>query len=997
MTKRLDQHPDLPLPAFEVVGHFRFRNGLLGRVRARKISFCEGDTIATALYAAGVRIFSRSFKYHRPRGLYDNQGHGADVLVTVDGEPNVPADCRPAEAGITVCTQNAWPSTSNDVMAVNDLIVPLLPNGFYYKMFHKPRWAWPYFEKVLRRAAGHGHIVADDSDREARYEKRYRFPDVCVVGAGPAGLAAALAAAEAGATVVLVERTAGLGGHAQTGIGATEGCPDAILDGLSEHEAARRLAERVEEHASIEVLRRTTVFAIYEDGYVAAENGRELWKIRSRSVVVAVGASERHLVFANNDIPGVMTARGVERLVGLHGIVPARRAVVVTNHDRGYLTARLLAGAGVDVVAVVDSRAPLAGQVPVSSKSAREATAVLKTEGVRLVDGRTIVRANGGRHVEGAVLAATPATESAVAASVGEANDSQGRGGNETLACDMIVVAVGYSPQLGLLSMGRGRPAWDAERDVFRMPAADLPEGLYTAGEVNGAASFGRLLQEGHDVGTAAAARAPAPESTRAVDDAIAALPADVEGAHGKHVVCRCMDVTRKEIQESIAEGFDQIETLKRYTSLGMGRCQGKLCHEAGARLVARDTGLAADDAVPTTFRPPYTPVSFGVLAGRAPHGVPRRRTPMHDCHEQAGARFLVASQWMRPEAYGEPADEVMAVRERLGMTDVSTLGKLELSGPDVLDFLHFMLPGKFARLEPGRVRYHTMVGEDGVLFEDGTIACLEAGRYFISTTTGNAEAILSNFWWWITSNGFDVSVRDLGAALAAVNVAGPAARAFLGELVDCDLSNEAFPYMSVRAAHIEGVPVHLFRIGFTGELSYEIHFPSEYGEDMWALLRERGRAHGLVPFGVEAQRVLRLEKGHLIPGTDTDALSNPYEAGVAFSIKEDKPDFIGKAFLQNFKERGKQNELIRFKLIAGEGVPEDGVVILEQGRLIGRVTSSRRSPILGYGIGLAWVESAFAEPGTEVEIRLSDGRSVWAEVLAEHAAYDPEGTRLRS
>jgi sarcosine oxidase subunit alpha len=915
-----------------------------------------------------VTVFSRSFKYHRPRGIYDAHGFGAEVLVTIDGAPNLLADRVHPRPGMDVRTQNAWPSVDFDLMAINDKVVPLLPNAFYYKMFHKPKWLWPLIEKRVRAGAGLGRIDVSGRDADRRYEKRYRFPDVCVIGGGPAGLPAALAAAAAGGQVLLIERFSDLGGHARHSIAAVRGCRDEALNGLPAHAAVRKLTRAVEANPNIEVLTGTSVFGVYEDNHVAAEKGPDLFKIRARAVVVASGASDRHLVFERNDIPGVMTGRGVERLIGVHGIAPGRRAVVVTNHDGGYHTAKLLAGADVDVAAVVDAREEA------GSGEFEDAVACL---GIRIVRGRTICAARGRKRLESVTIGALAG------------------GATEAIACDVVAIAVGFTPQLGLLSMGRNKPRWDAEREIYRVP--DLPPGLYAAGDVNGAAAFGHLYQEGWQAGAAAARGEPAPESARKPEENIGALPPDVGRGGSKRFICKCMDVTRKEIQASIAEGYDQIETLKRLTSMGMGRCQGKTCYEAGARLAAIDGPEEAGGGAPTKIRPPFAPVSLGVLAGRAPHLVPVRRTPMHDCHVRAGASFLAAGLWKRPETYTSTHEEAMAVREGLGIIDVSTLGKLEVSGPDALPFLHFMLPGKFAKLAVGRVRYHTMIGEDGIVYEDGTIAHVEQGRYFISCTTGNADAIHNNFWWWITTEGFDVRLENLGPVLAAVNVTGPRVREFAEEIFDIDVSNEAFPYMAFRFAHIEGVCVYLFRIGFTGELAYEIHFPAEYGESMWEYLMERGGPYGIKPFGVETQRVLRLEKGHILPAVDTDALTNPYEAGVGFTIKDDKPDFLGKAFLAQQRDRGIRDRLIAYRLPAGDPIPDDGVVILDAGRIIGRVTSSRLSPVLGHGIGLGWVEKDHAEPGTAIEIRLANGRSVWGEVLEGHAAYDPDGEKLRA
>jgi len=553
---------------------------------------------------------------------------------------------------------------------------------------------------------------------------------------------------------------------------------------------------------------------------------------------------------------------------------------------------------------------------------------------------------------------------------------------------------VGFKPQVNLLSMGSKRPEWDAERQILR--ETDLPSGMYSTGEVHGSAGFTRLFSEGIKTGKAAAKKKSVESSKRSEDELIMALPADIESGGKNHFICKCMDVTRYEAQASIDEGYDQVESLKRYSSMGMGPCQGKACHEAVARLAAQDTGLSSLDAVPTTMRPPFSGVSFGILAGRAPHLSPISRTPFHQCHIDLGAKFLNAGQWKRPDSYTDPQKEAGYVRNGLGMIDVSTLGKIEISGPDAIDFLQFMLPGKYGKFEVGRTRYSIMVGEDGILFEDGTISHLEQGKYYLSTTTGNQDAINALFQWWLLVEDFDVQVKNLSLANAAVNVTGAKSREFLQKLVKIDMSNEAFPYMHCRQASITGVPVSFYRIGFTGELGYEIHFPSEYGESMWNHLMAEGEEFALNPFGVETQRILRLEKGHFIPGTDTDALSSPYETGVGFAIKDDKVDFVGKAFVQHFKERGIENKLVPYQLEPNDPIPDDGVAVLEKGKIAGRVTSSRLSPTLKRGIGLAWVRNEMAETGNNFTIRLANGSDVVATVL-DHSAYDPEGLRLKS
>ena len=456
------------------------------------------------------------------------------------------------------------------------------------------------------------------------------------------------------------------------------------------------------------------------------------------------------------------------------------------------------------------------------------------------------------------------------------------------------------------------------------------------------------------------------------------------------------MDVTRTEARISIDEGYDQVESLKRYSSMGMGPCQGKSCHEAVARLAAIDTGLSEIDAVPTTMRPPFSGVSFGVLAGRAPHLSPIRRTPFHHCHIDLGVKFLDAGQWKRPDSYMDTQKEVGIVRNGLGMIDVSTLGKIEVSGPDAINFLQFMFPGKYGKFELGRTRYSIMIGEDGILFEDGTISHIEQGKYYLTTTTGNQDAINALFQWWMLVEDFEVKVKNLSLANAAVNITGLNSREFLQKLVEIDMSNKAFPYMHCRQARIEDVPVSFFRIGFTGELGYEVHFASEYAESMWNYLMDEGKSFSLKPFGVETQRILRLEKGHLIPGTDSDALNSPYETGVGFAIKDDKEDFVGKAFLKHFKERGIENKLVPYQLEPSSPVPDDGVAVIEKGKIAGRVTSSRYSPTLKRGIGLAWVRKEMSESGNCFMIRLANGSNVKATIL-DHAAYDPDGLRLKN
>lgn len=959
-TKRISQHDFISLPNFPNTFTFTF-NG-------RTVHANEGDTVASALFSAGEQLISRSFKYHRRRGLKDNFGQGPETLVTIDHAPNLRADMIMAKKGMAVVSQNHMGSLENDFMSINNTVLRWLPYGFYYKMFHKPKWVWKLVEPMIRKAAGLGSIDTEGHHVDTRYEKRYRFPEVCVIGSGPAGLAATKGALDEGERVLLIEEQANLGGRSQYTFVNVDGCMDESLNGLTENEAGQKIIASFEKNENLEIMTLTQVFAIYEDNLVTAYSGNDLFKIRAEKVIVTTGATDRHLVFENNDKPGIMTGRGVERLIAMNSIRPADQAVVVTTHNGGYHSAKLLHGSGTKVMAVVDGRS-----IVPSSKEVEE----IKSLGIKVIENQTIHKASGSKNV-------TKVTIGSI----------DGKQSGETINCDLVVVAVGYKTQLSLLAMGRHKPAWDKEREVLRI-SKDTPN-MYAVGDINGYASFGHHYNEGFATGQRAANGEAPIKGSRKAEDNIFALPADIECGGDNHFICTCLDVTRNEAIGSIAEGFDQVETLKRYSSMGMGPCQGKTCHEAVARLTAKDTGLGIDEAAPTTYRPPYNGVKFGLFAGRAPHLGPIKRTAMHFWHEENGAQFLNAGQWKRPHNYGDPNTEALNVRSGLGLIDVSTLGKIELSGPDILDFIHFMFPGKFAKLAVGRVRYSTMIKEDGIIFEDGTLAHVEDGVYYLSTTTGNQDAIEELFRWWILTDNYDAHIRNLSAVNVAVNIAGEKVRDFMNVLVDIDMSNEAFPYMSCRKAKIEGVDVSLFRIGFTGEHSYEVHYPSEYGEAMWKHIMVKGEKYQLKPFGVEAQRILRLEKGHLLPGVDTDALSNPFEAGVGFTIKDDKENFVGKSFLKNFKDRGIQDKLVSYKLAKGAQIPDDGVAVLNSGEIAGRVSSSRYAPAFGFGVGLAWVTKELSEAGTEIQIRCADGGDVTGEVL-DHCLYDSEGIKLKA
>ena len=832
----------------------------------------RGDTIGSALYAAGRRVFSRSFKYHRPRGLLCCSGHCPNCMMTVDGVPNVRVCVEPLREGAVVTPQNVWGKLDRDLLSIVDKVGgPFTPVGFYYRTMIRPRRAWPLYEKVLRNLAGLGRL-REDAGHTRRYDVEHRRARVLVVGGGQAGRTAALGAAALGPGVVLVDEGERLRG--------TE------LEG-------------------VEVLAPARALGIWEGNLVPVDGGTVLYRFRAERIIVASGALEQPLVFPGNDLVGVMLPSAVRRLVCEFSIKPGSRAVVLAADEKGLAVADDLREAGVAVPRVVDLRA----------------------------GGPRELAAQGRRGLIRRVLL-----------------DGQ------TVDCDLLVTSAVRQPSYSLLAQAGARIEYEPSLGVF-VPS-ELPAGVEAVGSVTG---------EGLEKGDS--------------------LPA-YEG-QGKCFVCVCEDVTTKDLKRAIAEGFDSIELAKRYTTATMGPCQGKLCQLASTRLYAHERQAYEAAIGTTTARPPWAPVELGLLAGR--ELTPARRTSIHFRHEEAGAQMLWAGPWKRPYSYGEkPEDEVRAVHESLGVIDVSTLGKLLVEGPQAAALLERLYPNRFADLRPGRIRYGVLTTDGGRIMDDGTVARLDDGLYYVTTTSTGADAVTAWFEWWNAVWGYEAEIVNVTGALAAVNLAGPEARDALQRLTDADLSAEAFTYLDAQEIEVAGIPCLALRIGFVGELGYELHFPSPAGEYVWDRLLDEGAR----PFGLEPQRVLRLEKGHVIVGQDTDSESNLLSAGMSWLPKLDKDDFVGKLALEHFAERDDRERLVGFTM-EDDVLPAEGAQVVIEGRPAGRVTSARRSHAAGAVIGLAWLPPDRSTDGTRFEIRV-DRRTLGARVT-HGAFFDPAGERVRS
>jgi sarcosine oxidase subunit alpha len=917
-----------------------------------------GDTIVSALAAADVRVFSRSMKYHRPRGVLTASYNDPGCMVQVGDEPNVRGAHRLVSGGMTVTPQNAWPSLRFDVRAVNQLAAPFLTAGFYYKTFMRPRFAWPAYEGVLRKFVNGGRVSPDTPPSHPA--KRHAHPDVLVAGGGPAGMSAAVAAARAGASVLLVEEEHQLGGHLRWGGEA----------GLA---ALAGLAGQVAAEPGIEVLTDAVVLGRYDGNWIAVLDRRgggaeaeRLVKARAKTLVVAPGLIERPYVFGGNDLPGVMLSTAVRRLINLYAVKPGERAVVLTASAAGDAAIADLERAGVQVARVEDAR-----------------------------HGGDIIAAGGRGGLR----------------SVRVADGSWVR-------CDLLVTAAGWTAPTTLLTMAGDRPAYAPRAARFIPDGSRLPPDVLVTGGIAGDGNLEELTGHARAVGTEAARRAagigrglllamPHRGSVplSAEEKACVTLPILSVDPHPELFAGRTNgfvdfseDVTAKDLGAAVAEGFDSPELAKRFTTATMGPLQGKLEAVNTVAIVAAATGASIAEAGTTTWRPPYAPVSLAALAG--PAFEPVRYSPMQPWHEAHGAVPLVAGAWIRPDHYGDPAAEARNVRERAGLIDVTPIGKLDLRGPDVARLLNLLYVNKWSKLEIGRVRYGVMCAEDGVVLDDGVTGRLGEHHYLMSTTSSGAATVWEWAENWLQTEHPDwaVHVTPVTTAYASMNVAGPQARRLVQRVTEnVDLGNEAFPYMHVRTGRIAGVDgCVLWRIGFTGELSYELHVPAGYGLHAWETLLAAGADLGAAAFGVEAQRILRLEKGHFIVGQDTDGLTRGFSAGLDWAIKLDKDDFAGKPELAWQLAEGAGTRLVGLQPVDGTVVPEECSLIVTGDHIAGRVTSSRMSPALGRSVCLAQVEAELAAPGTEVTVRLVSGRLIGALVMPQHAHFDPGGERLR-
>ncbi len=989
-------------------GHIDREQAVSFTFNGRRYEGFAGDTLASALLANGVMLVGRSFKYHRPRGIMTAGIEEPNALVQLErGErtiANLPATRVPLYDGLDATSVNCWPSPSIDLMAINGLFHRLLPAGFYYKTFMWPVNAWPLYEHFIRKAAGLGKSP-EEPDPDT-YDTMNAHADVLVVGGGPSGLMAALSAARTGARVILCDEQTVLGGQLQN--------EREEIDGQSATDWVADIAGDLAAMENVTVLTHTTAFGLYDHGFAglietrsdmisSGVNGKtrqRVWRVRAKRAVLATGAIERPLIYSDNDRPGCMLAGALRAYVNRYGVAPGKRHVIFTNNDDAYRSALDLKAAGADVACVVDIRKEPRGEWVTRTIEA----------GIEVIEGSGVTGVQGRKRVRGVEVMKLSA-------------DGQGvQGTARTIACDTVGSSGGWNPVVHLHSHAGGKNIWRDADGVF-VPGETL-QNEHSCGAAAGTFTTQGALNEGEFAGTEAASllgmtaksRTKVPTANSDTDEQAWqnqwVVPTTKPiGERGKHFLDQQNDVTVADVQLAAREGYRSVEHAKRYTTLGMATDQGRTGNIPGHAALAAALGQSIPETGTTTFRPPYTPVTMGALAGGyvGEFFDPIRRSAMHDWHENAGCLWEDVGQWRRPWYYPKKDEtmhdavsrECLAVRNHVGMLDASTLGKIDIQGPDAAEFLNRVYTNAWLKLAPGRCRYGLMLGEDGMVMDDGVTSCLGENHYLMTTTTGGAPRVMAWLEEWLQTEWPELRVymTSVTEQFATAQVAGPFARQLLEELTDIDLSNDAFPFMSWRDGKVAGLPARVYRISFTGEISFEVNVPASMGLSLWTDLMMAGEKYGLTPFGTETMHVLRAEKGFIIVGQETDGTVTPSDLGMDWIVSKKKPDFIGRRSLSRADMlRADRKQLVGLRTHDPEEIlPEGGQIVAETRPtppmdMIGHVTSSYHSAALGHSIALALVKGGRDRKGETVYVPLED--QVVACEIVEPVFYDPEGAR---
>ena len=996
----------------------RYRTAQGGRIdRDRTINFRfngksysgqGGDTLASALLANGIHRVGRSWKYHRSRGIMSAGAEEPNAIFQLEtGQytiPNARATQVELYEGLDARSVNCWPSLDFDLMAINSLFSRLMPAGFYYKTFMWPKFMWMKYEHFIRKASGLGRSpeLADPD----RYEKTHAHCDLLVAGGGVAGLAAALAAGRAGARVILADEQSEFGGltlasHVKIG---RKSADDWIESAISELQGM----------PGVTLLPRSTVFGYHDQNFLTINQrlsdhlalseragGREkLWQVRAHQVVLATGASERPLAFANNDRPGIMLASAVSTYTNRYAVKPGDNAVIFTNNDSAYQTALDLKAAGTAVVAVIDAR----------SDSSSEIANTVRSAGIQVMNASVVIDTAGSSRLQSVQVASLSSDGRSLA---GEPN---------TLPCDLLALSGGWSPVVHLSSQSGSKAVWDEEAAMFR-PGTPV-QAQASVGAANGTLDLKTTLKQAVDAGNAAAkacgfdATMKAPATSAEQGDAIMPLwlvpSPHTRGRGPKAFIDMQNDVAATDIKLAAREGYHSVEHVKRYTAMGFGTDQGKTGNILGMAVLAESLGQTIAATGTTTYRPNYTPVSFGAIAGQDLGDDlfdPVRKTAMHAWHEENGAEFENVGQWKRPWYYpekGESIDdavkrECLAVRDNVGIFDASTLGKIEIIGPDAARFLEMIYTNNWIKLEVGKGRYGFMLGEDGMVMDDGVTIRLADDHFFMHTTTGGAAGVLAWMERWLQTEWPDLkvfltSVTDHWATAAVV---GPNSRRVVSAVCEgIDFEAESFPFMATRSGKIGDVGCRVNRISFSGELAYEVNIPANHGRYMWEKLMQAGAEYQITPYGTETMHVLRAEKGYVIVGQDTDGSVAVDDLGLGWALSKTKADYLGKRSLSRpDTARKDRKQLVGLVTEDPDSVIPEGAQLVNDPHaakpvpMTGHVSSSYYSASCGHSIAMALVKGGHHRMGETVYAPLADGKVIRA-TITDTVFFDKEGIK---
>jgi len=973
MKKRLHNLPTLRIDPEQKI-NFKY-NG-------KNYSGFNGDTIATALYANGIRIFSRSLKYHRPRGLYSLDGECSNTFMEVNDIPNVACEKTLLKQGDIVKEQNVLGTANHDMMAFIDKLDWLMPAGFYYKTMHKPAKIWPFAMKLIRMASGLGSI-SPDFEIKGKFDEIYPSADVCIIGAGPAGMSAALTAAKRGLRVIILESRPWTGGHFdyRTSYYNTD---------QSHFNRARELTLKIEKHPKIRLFKHAPAIGTYHNNLITGfQIGDEsdsftqrYIEIRAKNIIIATGCIERPLIFENNDLPCIMQIACAHRMARTYGILPGNNCVFSIGDDSGLEAACDLSDLGLDISCIADIRED--GHNP-------ELLNALARKKIKVLKGWVVLEAIGKKHVEGVIMKSLDGTMSC------------------EYDCDLLVASAGKTPLTGHISLLNTKLKYDDYTGFF-LPE-NLPENVFTAGRILGIENSYAIEKSGELAGLKAAFNCGSCEKAEitSLEDDLKNIPGPVRGNKfvtasvkgDKSFICFDEDTTIKNIKQAVNMGFDIPELIKRFTSAGTGPCQGGISGHNLPLFISKYRMLSDNNLKPTTVRPPIVPAYIATYAG-SKHTM-TRLTPIDDIQRADGGKFERVGVWERARYFSNDytcKEEIENVRNNVGMLDASTLGKFRLYGPDSLNVLQRVYVSDMTRLKKGKVKYSAMCNDDGCVIDDGVVVKIDDYDYYFTTSTGRAGSTIEWIKYHTRYDQWDFHLVNLTDAMGVINLAGPNARKVFQEITDEDINNSAFPYSGYREMIIKNtIPVRVMRLGFVGELSYEFHVPSSYMPCLWNMLKDSGRKFNIKNFGLEAQNVLRMEKCHIILGSESEQRTNLLDLGLGYLWDRNKSEAktVGAIALKQAENDVNRLKLVGFKMINNHKAPLDGSLIVDS-RIRGYVCTARNSFTLNEAVGMALVESELSNIGTTLNI-FEDGSGnnrIYAKVVPM-PFYDPEGVQMKS